>query len=387
MKNYKNLSPNRNYLEALKDLWCEGDTIVARGKAIKEIRPICIENKFAIPFIYIPYRKNNAFFSIFESSFWIPAGRSDVETLALFNSNMIQFSDDGETFNAPYGERIRFWGKNDYRAYNPEIANENPTNVDQLKDVVDKIQQDTNTRQATMIIANPHFDNFEYTSQNGKDIACNIALTFKVRNNKLDITVFNRSNDLIYGALGANITQFVTLQNIVAGMLGVEVGTYYQITDSLHIYTEDFGVKILEKTLPYALDSHYRVPEYFIKNSPRPKTSYEDTMEILKRFFEKDFEKIRNCTFFDEIKYNLPVDEYWKNCYLAMLTYFYHKNGEFDKVVEIMTEMSRSYEKMACAIWLWETEKYGNYDYFISMFDTDFDVRFFRKVIRYDSSR
>lgn len=382
MKIYKSLSPSKNYLEALKDIWVNGDTLIARGKAIKEIRPVVIENKFAIPFIYIPYRKNNAFFSIFESSFWIPAGRYDVETLALFNSNMKQFSDDGITFNAPYGERIRSWGANGYRNYEPEVIPTNP--IDQLKDVVEKLKADPFTRQATMIIANPHFDNFEYTSQGGKDIACNIAVSFKYRNGKLDITVFNRSNDLIYGALGANITQFVTLQNIVAGMLGMEVGTYTHITDSLHVYTEDFGVNILDKTLPYALDSNYKVPEYFLKNSARPKISYEETMEILERFFEKDLEKMKKCEFFEEIEYSLPTDQYWKNCYLAMIAYFYHKNGDFDKVVEVMTAMSRSYEKMACAIWLWETQKYNNYDYFISMFDIPRDVRFFKGVIRYD---
>lgn len=352
MKIYTNTSPSRIYLEALRDIWLEGETLVARGKRIKELRPVCIENPLAIPFIYVPKRHNNPFFSIFESSFWIPAGRSDVETLSYFNSNMKQFSDDGKTFNAPYGERLRFWGRNSSRGIFPEKE------LDQFKDCYEKLMKDPNTRQAIMVISNPSFDGNEYTSSGGRDIACNTVISFKLRNNKLDITVFNRSNDLIYGALGANITQFVTIQRLMAGFLGVEVGCYYQITDSLHIYTEDFGSKILEETINFALEK-LPLPEYYIPNSPVPDLYLEDTDELYKEFFDNHLSKIINREFsYDD----LPESEYWANCYLALMAYAYHKNGEFTKVIESLGRMSRSYEKMACAVWLMETKKYETSD-------------------------
>jgi thymidylate synthase len=47
-----------------------------------------------------------------------------------------------------------------------------------------------------------------------------------------------RSNDLQRG-LPYNFVQFTCLQEVMAGWLGVEVGTYSHISDSLHIYEKD----------------------------------------------------------------------------------------------------------------------------------------------------
>jgi len=52
------------------------------------------------------------------------------------------------------------------------------------------------------------------------------------------LTVFNRSNDVLWGAYGANVVQFSTLLEWVAGRLGVSVGTYTQVSNSFHVYTD-----------------------------------------------------------------------------------------------------------------------------------------------------
>lgn len=44
-----------------------------------------------------------------------------------------------------------------------------------------------------------------------------------------------RSNDMIWG-MPCNFVHFTTFQEIFAGWLGVEVGSYNHISDSLHIY-------------------------------------------------------------------------------------------------------------------------------------------------------
>lgn len=54
----------------------------------------------------------------------------------------------------------------------------------------------------------------------------------------LNMTVFNRSNDLLWGALGANAVHFSFLQEYMAANLGLEVGKYNQISNNLHVYTE-----------------------------------------------------------------------------------------------------------------------------------------------------
>ena len=252
MVTYTGGNPTRLYYQALKDLIEDGDTLAPRGKTIKELRPVCFE--FTRPrerVTFLPGRQINPFFQLVEAE-WILKGSADVSGLDFYNSNMKNFSDDGEWFNAPYGERLRSWGKNSLRGFifNP---------LDQLYDVYRKILNDKDTRQAVAVIYDPRFDNYDYTvGEQGKDIACNLVLTFKVRDNKLNLTVFNRSNDIHWGLFGANLNQFTTIQETIWSWLrysgesefkDLELGTYTHITDSLHVYLDDYGASCTDKIL------------------------------------------------------------------------------------------------------------------------------------------
>ena len=203
-------NPTQLYYQAIQDLINEGDECAPRGKRVKELRPASVE--FTQPFNRVSFlrtRHVNPFFMLAEA-WWIISGRADVEWLTKFNANMSSFSDDGVWFNAPYGERLRTWGKN--AAHNIVL---NP--LDQLRDAYIKLADDKDTRQAVMVISNPHFDNSRYTlGERGKDIACNLVITFKIRNNKLHMTVFNRSNDVHWGLWGANLNQFTSIQELMA---------------------------------------------------------------------------------------------------------------------------------------------------------------------------
>lgn len=57
------------------------------------------------------------------------------------------------------------------------------------------------------------------------------------------MTVLNRSNDMIWGAYGANAVHFSVLQEFIATAVGVPVGVYRQFSHNLHMYTElyDYG--------------------------------------------------------------------------------------------------------------------------------------------------
>jgi thymidylate synthase len=60
----------------------------------------------------------------------------------------------------------------------------------------------------------------------------------KVRDGKLEWLQIIRSNDLFLG-VPHNFVQFTCLQEIMAGWLGIECGSYNQISDSLHLYARD----------------------------------------------------------------------------------------------------------------------------------------------------
>ena len=63
----------------------------------------------------------------------------------------------------------------------------------------------------------------------------------RVRKGKLCLTIYNRSNDIIWGAYGANIVQFSMLLEYVAAKVGIPMGTYTQVSNSYHVYTEGPG--------------------------------------------------------------------------------------------------------------------------------------------------
>jgi len=161
-------------------------------------------------------RDANPFFHLFES-LWMLAGRNDVEFLDEYNKGMAQYSDDGKGFNAAYGQRLR-----------------SGFGFDQLDEVIQLLRRNPDDRQSVLQIWDPND-----LGKDTKDKACNLVITPRVRNRRLDWTVFNRSNDYVFGMLGANAVHLSIIQEYVASMVGVEVGTYTQISNCCHVYTEN----------------------------------------------------------------------------------------------------------------------------------------------------
>lgn len=60
----------------------------------------------------------------------------------------------------------------------------------------------------------------------------------KVRQGKLEWSQIMRSNDVLLG-MPYNFIQFTGLQEILAGWLGLDVGSYNHYSDSLHLYSRD----------------------------------------------------------------------------------------------------------------------------------------------------
>lgn len=66
---------------------------------------------------------------------------------------------------------------------------------------------------------------------------CTLFHHFFVRNNKLHMTVYMRSNDILWG-LPYDINGFCFIQEAMAGILNYEIGSYTHIVGSLHSYNE-----------------------------------------------------------------------------------------------------------------------------------------------------
>ncbi len=101
--------------------------------------------------------------------------------------------------------------------------------------VVAMLRADPKTRRAVIAMWDPCED----LNVNKKDLPCNTTIYFDATRGALDMTVCNRSNDAIYGAYGANAVHMSFLHEVVAGCAGLKIGTYYQVSNNLHIYLEN----------------------------------------------------------------------------------------------------------------------------------------------------
>lgn len=164
--------------------------------------------------LFYPERDANPFFHFMEG-LWMLAGRNDVAWISQFSTNIRNYSDDGKTFHGAYGYRWREHFGFDQLAMVAELLHENP------KD-----------RRCSLSMWDPRCD----LGAEGKDFPCNQMINPRIVNGALDISVFNRSNDMIWGAYGANAVHFSMMQEVLAAWIGVEVGRYWQISTNFHAY-------------------------------------------------------------------------------------------------------------------------------------------------------
>ena len=108
---------------------------------------------------------------------------------------------------------------------------------DQLENVIETLKNFPETRQAAISI----YDGKEI-SKYTHDTPCTYAVQFTVLNNKLNMSVVMRSNDIWYGFCNDQY-QFSNLQLLVAQRAGYDVGTYYHFAHNLHLYNDKLPVK------------------------------------------------------------------------------------------------------------------------------------------------
>jgi thymidylate synthase len=182
---------------------------------------------------FCPLRDANPFFHVMESLAML-AGHNNVEFLSRYATNIKNYSDDGKTFNAFYGSRIRLkWG-------------------DQLKAVCDLLMNDPHTRQAVINIWDP-----ADLTKKTVDKACNLSLLFTTQDSKLNMTMFNRSNDLVWGGVsGANVVHFSYFYEYVLCGTGYMLGEITVVSNNAHVYLNDQWAKIKDAPAQTFYETH-----------------------------------------------------------------------------------------------------------------------------------
>lgn len=172
-------------------------------------------------------RDANPFFHLFESM-WMLDGRNDVAFPALFAGNIKNYSDNGVTLHGAYGHRWR-----GYFGY------------DQLTAIIEELKQDPSTRRCVLAMWDggdggglmaSRIGDLQTALDSGKDVPCNTQAYFDTIDGRLNMTVTCRSNDVIWGAHGANVVHFSFLLEYMAVMTGIPMGVYRQFSNNYHVY-------------------------------------------------------------------------------------------------------------------------------------------------------
>jgi hypothetical protein len=165
-------------------------------------------------------RKHNPFFALMET-IWMLSGSNDLEWISFYNKRMSEYSDDGKTLSgSAYGYH---WIQN--------------YGFDQLLTSAIELAQEPESRRVVVSHWNPYED---LRNQGSKDLPCNLQILFRVTDRStLNMTVYNRSNDFIYGQVGSNAVHFSLLLEFMAAVTGYSVGKYTQVSNNLHLYTEN----------------------------------------------------------------------------------------------------------------------------------------------------
>jgi len=103
---------------------------------------------------------------------------------------------------------------------------------EQLDNVIAMLESNPDTRQAAISIYDAKEINDGHYQN---DTPCTYAVQFTILNNKLNMAVVMRSNDLWFGFCNDQYC-FASLQMLVAYELGIQCGEYYHYAHNLHLY-------------------------------------------------------------------------------------------------------------------------------------------------------
>jgi len=135
---------------------------------------------------------------------------------------MEQYTDKtplGTILNGAYGYRwMRHWGP-------------------QIPYLIKLLKEEPTTRQAVLTMWDPTTDLFQ---RNWRDRPCNTHIYFRVVNGALNMTICNRSNDFVWGMMGANAVHMTYLHEFMALATGHKLGLYRVFTNNLHFYLNQY---------------------------------------------------------------------------------------------------------------------------------------------------
>lgn len=143
------------------------------------------------------------------------------EQLGIFQEKILnepEFAEKYGDLGPVYGKQWRSWAKTDGGT------------IDQLKDVIESIKTNPDSRRHLVTAWNPEFIG---------DMAlppCHIMFQFYVADGKLSCQLYQRSADVFLG-VPFNIASYALLTHLIARECGLQVGDFVHTTGDTHLYS------------------------------------------------------------------------------------------------------------------------------------------------------
>lgn len=243
-----------------------GVTVNPRGRPNKEVRPVLIESSKhqQLRGAGVSYKFATA------EAMAVVCGWDDVAWLERFNPRIKEFSDNGKTFYGSYGGRLVLEG-------------------DQLQLAVKELKRDPVSRRVVLTIYYPQDLIRVGLGEYSKDHPCNTTCFLKVRGGALDLTVFRRSADVVWG-VPYDHHVFWFLLKTVADALNVKEGRLREYVDSLHVYLPEAKFYEADRVLKACGARSRRVPDHWpvTKDLTQTRTVLEHVREALEEDFSLD---------------------------------------------------------------------------------------------------
>jgi thymidylate synthase len=198
-----------------------------RGMKVKETLNVGLVIKDPRFCLYHNPRRSSQYKYIAAELLWYFTGRSDLGFIENYSSFWRQIANDDKSINSAYGNLI--------------FKQHNEHGISQWQWAMRSLIQDKDTRQAVMMFNKP-----QYQYGNNKDFICTLSGIFAIRNNRLNLTITMRSNDVVLGT-PTDVAFFCMLLQQAHKLLkeyypDLKLGKYTHIANSYHLYERHFDL-------------------------------------------------------------------------------------------------------------------------------------------------
>lgn len=216
-----NRADNVTWLQIFSDLMKHGKELAPRGLRIREIENYQVRFNPLMAFCGLDRRNLSLKYFVAEMA-WYFTGDPDDRRIEHYSGLWEKIANDSSPrWNSNYGQYFLQEG--------------------QLHYVLSTLSADKDSRQAVVVLNRPNV-----MMGTSKDKICTNTVSFRIRQDRLNMTVHMRSNDAVYG-LGYDAPAFGLFYEMLLVKLrekypDLQVGEYAHCADSFHIYEKHFNM-------------------------------------------------------------------------------------------------------------------------------------------------